>query len=79
MIKTVIVCDRCKKQYDESNGWYCLAVEPGSDDSGTERLVIMEFADAKRHDAFHDYWHVCGRECLIQAISQWLEKRRPSQ
>lgn len=73
MLKTVIVCDNCKKQYDENNGWYCI--DEQRDQNLNPELRIAKLSDCSEDQDFELYRHLCGRECLIQAVSQWLDKR----
>lgn len=62
MAKTeIFTCDVCGRQKGEVNHWYMLSI------MGGEFILSAWDADKK-----HAHKHLCGQECVIKAVNEYL-------
>lgn len=61
-----IVCDVCGKQKQDVNHWWIF--DPPNE--GQELFLLAKWSDERAVT----YRHACGQECVIKAVSEWMQK-----
>lgn len=62
-ITQTITCDVCGKQKQQVNHWWLIAEFEDS-------IHVSKWRD----DDAEGEKHVCGQECAIKSVSEWLQK-----
>lgn len=75
MRKEVFLCDTCGEERKEANHWWLVISDRGSGLSSGDGMFRVEkwnhFAIA---NAGVKYKHYCGRNCVIKAMSKWMDE-----
>ena len=62
-------CDICGKEKGSVNHWWIF--DPPRTE-GQELFLMAKWSDERAVR----YKHACGQECLIKAVSEWMQKER---
>ena len=57
-----VTCDICRKPKQQTNHWFMYQEDP---------LMGILFA-AWDEQSFKAFKHLCGQECLTQAVNRWM-------
>jgi len=70
-IRTVIECDVCGKQKQETNNWLMISTVSNA-------IVIRPISPAEVREDIHLHWTcLCGEACVIKFVSQNLAALHP--
>jgi hypothetical protein len=74
MEQTIVLCDTCKTQQADPQGWYRIidGKRPGS---GGEALILQPHGPSQSHQP---KYHYCSFECLVAGLQALIQKWAPA-
>jgi len=61
-------CDVCKKPKQGTNHWFAAYRE--------NHMINVFFWTAVKAEKLRDYKHLCGQECVLKAVNEWMHDHR---